>query len=74
MKRDKKNKGNKEPDTRLLGRSVQSGRFAENLTGPKGITKEAFDALASIKLSPRDRDTILDALDSHEKTTGNPQQ
>lgn len=74
MKRDKKNKGNKESDKGLLGRSAASGRFAENLTGPKGMMEEALDVLASIKLSPRERDSILDALDSHEKITGSPQQ
>ncbi len=74
MKKVKKNKGSKESDKGLFGRSALSGRFAENLTGPKGMTKEALDILASIRLSPCERDSILNALNSHEKFAGSPQQ
>lgn len=55
--------------------SARSGRFSDNLTGPKGITKEAFDALASLKFTRRERESIFNTPDDpHEKLTGSAQQ
>lgn len=71
-KKDKKNKNSETPfSSRISSDShfVRAGdvRVRESNTG------KAINALASMKLSKRERDSILSAIESHERSPNSPQ-